>query len=87
MYSIMNVIRQVAESLVKRLNSFCPKCKTPGFGAESMQGKLPCSTYGSDSILHKNIILTCIQCEYIEEKLRADGFEFANPAQYTYCNP
>ncbi len=45
----MKVIHAAAKKLVTRLKNHCKKCETPGFGKQSVRGKLLCSLCGAEN--------------------------------------
>lgn len=83
----MEVIQEVTQKLVKRLNSYCPKCSTPGFGVLSTSGFLPCQQCGGATTLFKELIKGCICCNYHQKMSRPDRLIVADPGKCHHCNP
>lgn len=83
----MNIINKLAVKLVKRLQQTCNQCKTPGFGAQSVEGNLLCEDCGSETELYKFKVLNCLKCDHHEYTPRPDGLEKAEAKYCQYCNP
>ena len=83
----MKNIEKATYNLLEKINSFCPKCLTPGFDiVQRIQG-LPCEWCSTPTTLTRAVIYKCQKCGFSKEKLFPDGKQFANPAQCIYCNP
>lgn len=79
-------IRRVSELLINRIQKFCIKCGSPGFGKLSFVRGLNCKECGTlnpDAI--KSELLGCVSCDYLEPgKTIKDSLE---PANCINCNP
>ena len=82
----MKNIEKATHNLLEKLNSFCPKCSTPGFDIIQRIPGLPCEWCNTPTILTKTTIYKCQKCGFSKEKLFPNG-EHANPSQCMYCNP
>ncbi|MEM9923989.1 MAG: DUF6671 family protein [Cyanobacteria bacterium P01_D01_bin.50] len=83
----MRNIEKATCNLLKKINSLCPKCFTPGFDiVQRIQG-LPCEWCSAPTTLTQAVIYKCQKCGFRKEKLFPDGKQFADPAQCMYCNP
>jgi hypothetical protein len=83
----MNNITKATHDLLKKINSICPNCSTPGFGITQRIKGLPCGICYTPTNLTYAVIYQCKKCSFQQEKLFPDGIEFADPAQCMYCNP
>ncbi len=83
----MKNIAKATQNLVKKINSCCPKCHTPGFEITQRIEGLPCELCYSPTSLTCTVIYECKKCGYSEEKLFPDGKEFAEASLCMYCNP
>ncbi|MBY0317075.1 MAG: hypothetical protein K2Q26_16265 [Bdellovibrionales bacterium] len=83
----MKVIEKVGLKLIETLNSFCPDCCSPGFAIRDGIPGLPCEDCGEPSPISKEVLWTCIQCVYTEQKERPDGVVSIPAAECDYCNP
>jgi hypothetical protein len=83
----MKNIAKATENLLKKINTCCPKCSTPGFSlTEKIQG-LPCEICHQPTSLTLAAVYECQKCGFSQEKLFPDGREFADPTYCFYCNP
>ncbi|MBY0384699.1 hypothetical protein K2X05_06030 [bacterium] len=85
--SRMKVIEKVGLKLIESLNSFCPKCKTPGFAISKGVPGLPCEECGLPSQISKNVVWSCVKCDYEEQKSRPDGLVAIPASNCEFCNP
>lgn len=83
----MKVIQKVAEKLVKKINSFCPKCEKPGFGITDVKPGLPCELcdFSTNSIL--SYIYQCQNCSHQIEEKYPNGKKTESPQYCDVCNP
>jgi len=82
----MDNIRLAAEDLVKKLNSFCPSCGTPGFWIVERVDGLPCEACGAPTRETRAEVHGCLKCAHRETRERADR-QYADPGRCDYCNP
>lgn len=83
----MKVIEQATVKLVKKIQSVCPICKTPGFGITEIKKGLACSLCGlptNDIISH---LYVCTHCNHTQENMYPNKKTTANPLHCNYCNP
>ncbi|MDJ0617942.1 MAG: hypothetical protein QNJ63_14560 [Calothrix sp. MO_192.B10] len=83
----MKNIAKATHNLVKKINTLCPQCSTPGFDITRTIPGLPCELCHMPTALTKAVVYQCQKCDFTQEKLFPNGSKFANPAQCMYCNP
>lgn len=83
----MEMIAKVATKLAQRLNTHCPSCAKPGFAEKSFAGCLPCEWCGADTELYAKVVMSCLSCDYKEERPREDQKRKSEPKYCQYCNP
>jgi Zn finger protein HypA/HybF involved in hydrogenase expression len=83
----MKIIEQLTQKIAEKINSLCPKCKSPGFGITEAKKGLPCEicNYPTKSTL--SYIHSCQKCEYINEKIYPNGKRTEDPMYCDICNP
>ncbi|EQD24627.1 MAG: hypothetical protein D084_Lepto4C00397G0002, partial [Leptospirillum sp. Group IV 'UBA BS'] len=82
----MDNIRQATENLLKKLQSRCPSCGTPGFSIVERVEGLPCGDCGSPTHEYRAEIHCCQKCAYRSVQERG-GRHVADPQYCDYCNP
>lgn len=83
----MKVIEKAALKLVDKINTFCPKCGTPGLGITDTKKGLPCSFCNfptSSTLFH---IYQCNKCNYIKEEKYPHNKYTEDPMYCDICNP
>jgi hypothetical protein len=83
----MESIQLACEKLLVKINSLCPKCKTPGFGVTRVATGLACSQCGTPSNQAKSKIYSCITCGLEKEEAIKTIQEKADPMYCKVCNP
>ena len=83
----MASIRRLGFQLVRRLNSNCPACQSPGWGRTGSRPGLPCSWCSTPTELTLTELWGCVACNHSEDRARADGRLTADPGHCPYCNP
>ncbi len=83
----MGVIGDLAARLCEQLQTYCPKCESPGWGRVRQEKGLKCSWCGLKTDLIESEILGCVKCDYQEKVQRSDGIKEADPSNCQYCNP
>lgn len=83
----MKVIADLAYKLVKRLQTNCQACQTPGFGEYSVKGNLHCAVCQTKTELYQCVVLRCIKCDYEKCYPREDRLVEAEQRYCPYCNP
>ncbi|WP_414565830.1 MULTISPECIES: DUF6671 family protein [unclassified Anabaena] len=83
----MNNIAKATEDLVRKINSLCPKCSTPGFAITKKIPGLPCAICHSPTLLTLSVIYQCQKCGFSQEKPFPHASQYADPGQCMYCNP
>jgi predicted nucleic acid-binding Zn-ribbon protein len=82
----MEMIRQAAEDLVKKLLSPCPACGAPGFWLVERLSGLPCADCGAPTRETRAEVHGCLKCAHRETRERTDR-QHADPGRCDYCNP
>ena len=83
----MRSIRRLGISLVRRLQTPCPACASPGWGLVDTRPGLPCSACSTATQLTLHEIWGCACCGLRREQPRRDGRLAADPGQCPWCNP
>lgn len=83
----MEVIKQAAQKLLKKINSLCPQCQMPGFGKTDATTGLVCSLCGSPTHSVRSYIYVCAHCAFTKEELYPHGKEKEDPGYCNVCNP
>jgi hypothetical protein len=83
----MRSIRRLGLALVRRLQTPCPACGSPGWGWLDTKPGLPCSACGTPTELTRCEIWGCTTCGERREQPRRDGRLSADPGQCPWCNP
>lgn len=83
----MGVIKELADSLAKRLATLCPACSNPGWGVVDIQKGLECELCGSETEMIKAEILGCPKCLHRDTRPRPDGLVRGKPQYCGWCNP
>ena len=83
----MRSIRRLGVALVRRMQTPCPECGSPGWGLIDTQAGLPCSECGTPTELTLSEIWGCETCGASRSQPRRDGRLSAEPGQCPWCNP
>lgn len=83
----MKIIGMAGKKLLEALRSLCPGCQTPGFKISKSLPGLACEACGAPSRFSKEVILTCVKCEYVEQGQRPDGIKKLSASECEFCNP
>lgn len=84
--SRMQQIGKAAEDLLRRLQSLCPACATPGYWVTAQQAGLPCAACGLPTSSYRSETWQCLRCTQSETRPRTDR-QFAEPQHCAFCNP
>ncbi len=83
----MNVIAKATEKLVKKIQSICPACETPGFGVTDIKSGLPCALCNFPTKSTLSFIYVCKKCAFEKEEKYPHG-KLKEDAMYCdMCNP
>lgn len=82
----MEMIRQAAEDLAKKLLSTCPHCDAPGFWIVERVAGLPCADCGAPTRETRADVHSCLKCDHRETRER-NTHSYADPGRCDYCNP
>ncbi len=85
--SRMEVIKQITQKLLQRLQTHCPQCHIPGFGVTARQPGLPCAYCGAPTRSTLVHIQQCAKCKYLQEQLYPHHKTAEDPRYCDYCNP
>lgn len=83
----MKNIEKATRDLIKKINSRCPNCATPGFEISKRINGLPCAICGIPTSLTLAYVYQCQKCDFSQETLFPEGREYADPGLCMYCNP
>jgi hypothetical protein len=81
-----DLIRQACDDLIRKLQSQCPQCQSPGFWVKSRVAGLPCRVCGQKTRLPIGEIWHCTQCQH-EEQRATPTPPWADPSRCDFCNP
>ncbi len=79
------MIRNAAQDLLKKFQSMCPRCETPGFAVTAHTAGLPCLACGRPTSLPRAYTLRCNACHHTEERPSSEST--ADPSRCDTCNP
>lgn len=82
----MESIRLASEDLLKKIQSVCPVCDTPGFWIVERLPGLPCRNCGGSTQGIMAEIHGCLKCDHRVTLERSER-KYADPAHCDYCNP
>ena len=83
----MQVIKNAAEKLVKKINSCCPDCQTPGFGVTDAKRGLPCELCGLPTRSILSYMYVCKKCNFSKEEKYPNQKKQEEPTYCDFCNP
>jgi hypothetical protein len=81
------VIKKAAEKLIRKIQSVCPECNTPGFGITRVEKGLPCSLCGFPTISVKAHFFECGACGFQKQDQFPNKKELEDPMYCSRCNP
>jgi len=83
----MDAIKEAASKLVKKIQSVCLSCGTPGFDVDRINPGLPCNLCGSPTNSTLSYSYKCKKCQYQKvEEFPHNKFS-ENPMYCDRCNP
>ncbi len=82
----MATIRRATENLIRRIQSECPRCQSPGFWAAERITGLPCRDCGAGTVEARAERWACVTGDHFELRDLNVG-RFADPARCPSCNP
>jgi predicted Zn-ribbon and HTH transcriptional regulator len=83
----MEVIGLAAEKLVKKIQSLCPGCSTPGFGITASTKGLPCSSCGFATQSNVSCTRQCTKCGFSLKEMFTYHKTTEDPMYCDICNP
>jgi hypothetical protein len=81
-----DIIRQACDDLIRKLQSLCPVCQTPGFWVQKRIAGLACRDCGQKTRLPIGEVWHCAQCHH-EEQRALPCEPWADPSRCDFCNP
>lgn len=85
--SRMKVIETATHNLVKKMSSFCPQCKTPGFDIVKSNPGLQCAQCGLPTHSTLSHVYICQHCNYEQTRMYPANKAKADPRYCDFCNP
>jgi hypothetical protein len=85
--SRMTVIEQATKKLIDKINSFCPRCSTPGFGITAVKKGLTCSLCGLPTNSTLSCMHSCKKCNFTTEEIYPHKKTTEDPMYCDHCNP
>lgn len=83
----MRAIREVTEALVRKIESECPECHTPGFDVVEHQPGLPCSNCSMPTRSTLQVVSRCAHCNFEQIEKFPRGKVQEDPMYCDFCNP
>lgn len=83
----LKVIAAATRSLIKKVQSQCPACQTPGFGITAVERGLPCSLCGLPTQAVLAQVYSCLRCDHQERVLYPNQLTTEDPMYCDFCNP
>ena len=84
--SRMQHIALAADDLLRRIQSCCPVCQSPGYWVSQREPGLPCAVCAAPTTAYQSETWSCVSCHHKTGKTRTDRAT-ADPSQCAYCNP
>ena len=81
-----DIIRKACDDLIRKLQSLCPQCHTPGFWVQKRIAGLPCRACGQKTRLPIGEVWQCGHCHH-EEQREVQSERWADPSRCDFCNP
>lgn len=85
--SRMAVIETTTKKLVKKIQSFCLECNTPGYGTTDIKKGLPCDLCESPTQSVLSLLYICQKCQFTTEKSYPNDKQTEDPMYCDFCNP
>ena len=85
--SRMKLIEKVTQKLVKKIQSCCPNCKTPGFDIAKVLDGLPCQLCKSPTKSTLAFVYQCKKCAFQTTAKFPHKKQFEDPMYCDFCNP
>ncbi len=80
-------IEKATWDLVKKMQSLCPQCYSPGYAIAAYKSGLRCGACGIPTSLTRAAIYKCQKCKFSHEIEFPNGIETADPQYCDFCNP
>jgi rubrerythrin len=79
------MIQQAAVDLLKKIQSYCPRCSSSGFSITGHTPGRPCLWCGRPTRLAKTVVWSCATCGYSRED--PHEAQYAKAERCDHCNP
>lgn len=83
----MKVIEKAIQNLIKKIETACPDCQTPGFDVTKVMKGLPCKWCQSPTESILALQRGCKKCNYTILEKYPNGKQYESPEYCSYCNP
>ncbi len=83
----MKVIEKATQNLIKKIQTVCPDCQTPGFDVTKVIKGLPCKWCQSPTESTLALQRGCKKCNYTILEKYPNGKQHESPEYCSYCNP
>lgn len=83
----MKVIEKAAHKLIKKINSLCSDCNTPGFGITNANQGLPCELCNCPTRSTLSYVYKCQKCSFVKEEKFPHGKMKEEATYCDVCNP
>jgi len=83
----MTVIEKATIKLAHKMNNFCPKCNTPGFGVTEAKKGLPCELCNFPTRSTLSHMYSCQKCSFTLEEKYPFKKQKEDPMYCDFCNP
>lgn len=81
------VIQEATRALVKKMNTACPACHSPGYSVETVVPGLPCAWCGAPTRSPLEAIWACTVCQHTHTQKYPLDRTTEDPGFCDYCNP
>jgi len=85
--SRMQVIKEITQKLITKIQSTCPHCDCPGFDIKEFKEGLPCEWCNRPTKSILSVIYWCNKCDFQKEEWYPKKKEKEDPQYCQYCNP
>ncbi len=83
----MSVIETATKKLIEKVNTYCPNCKSPGFGITKYTYGLPCKLCNFPTKSALSSLSECSLCHHVKEDNYPLNKTFEDPMHCDNCNP
>jgi hypothetical protein len=83
----MAVIEEACQKLIKKIQTACPNCQTPGFGIVNAEEGLPCEWCAQPTRSTLAHVYECKNCNHQERAYFPNQKKTEDPMYCDFCNP